>query len=162
MAERQEMVYMFCTANNLGAIPPEFVRSGRFDTVRWFDLPTFKDCEEILRIHCKANGYEKVDIPRLAQLSVERSLTGAEIEHAIIESNYARAFDKDKTPSDFLYQSLQKVKSYAALHKNELAKARKLALDNYEFTSEAVRADVEKLVNERKLDERAIETEFKL
>lgn len=38
MSERTEMVYLYCTANNIDNIPSELLRAGRLDTIRWADL----------------------------------------------------------------------------------------------------------------------------
>jgi SpoVK/Ycf46/Vps4 family AAA+-type ATPase len=123
MAERDEMIYMYCTANNIAALPTEFLRTGRFDTIRWSDLPTLNECKEILNIHCKLNGLSlnTNDISELAELAVKNSLTGAEIEQAIIEANYNSARQATKmnglnvpAPTKaFLEQTLGTVKSFA-------------------------------------------------
>ena len=39
MQEKQTPVFVICTANNILAIPPEFMRAGRFDEIFFLDLP---------------------------------------------------------------------------------------------------------------------------
>jgi SpoVK/Ycf46/Vps4 family AAA+-type ATPase len=156
MAERDEMIYMYCTANNIAALPTEFLRTGRFDTIRWSDLPTLNECKEILNIHCKLNGLSlnTNDISELAELAVKNSLTGAEIEQAIIEANYNSARQATKmnglnvpAPTKaFLEQTLGTVKSFAKANEELLLEARKRALKDYQFTSEAMRNNVANLV----------------
>jgi SpoVK/Ycf46/Vps4 family AAA+-type ATPase len=149
MAERTSLVYMFCTANNINKIPPEFLRSGRFDTIQWFDLPTIKDCEEIIKIHCEENNYDYENLDELARLAEQRNLTGAEIEEAIIAANFGRASGKATPIKGWLYNKLNEIKSSAIANQDNLMKMRKIALRDYEFTSKAAREKVEKLVNNR-------------
>ncbi len=39
MQEKQKMVFVACTANDVLGIPPEFMRAGRFDEIFFLDLP---------------------------------------------------------------------------------------------------------------------------
>ena len=164
MAERKEMVYLYCTANNISAIPAEFLRTGRFDTVQWADLPTLNECQDIINIHIKLNGISlsEKEINYLATIASDREMTGAEIEHAIISANFNAALESSKlnvnlpVTSNFIEAALHSIRPYAESHKDELMASRRKALKNYEFTSAEVKAKIEKII----LNNEAIQKEF--
>lgn len=49
MQDLKSPCFIFATANNIGALPPEFFRSGRFEELFAVYLPTFKECVSIFR-----------------------------------------------------------------------------------------------------------------
>ena len=109
MQEKTKPVFVVATANNIDALPPEFMRKGRFDEIFFVDLPTSGERRQIWAIQLKrhtteANGLaplakdEKV-IETLAEVSVDFS--GAEIEQAVVGAMYeAFAGGRAVTPED--------------------------------------------------------------
>lgn len=78
MQETRSRVLVMATANNLGQLPPEFLRAGRFDAIFFVDLPTTDERLEIIRIMNKKYGSS---LPVTADaLSSTQGWTGAEIE----------------------------------------------------------------------------------
>lgn len=152
MSEREDMVYMYCTANNIKAIPQEFTRAGRFDTIRWADLPTPTEAADIIKIHCKLNGlnFSQGEIDALAKVAFYRELTGSEIEQAVKDANFNAARKAKETgakiPVDymFVHAMLETIKAWSTSHKIQLQEWRREALNNYEFTSDEVKKIVEK------------------
>lgn len=76
------------TANEVSALPPEFLRKGRFDEIFFVDLPELEERREIFRLHlAKRNrnpdGY---DLDSLARASEGHS--GSEIEAAVVGALY--------------------------------------------------------------------------
>lgn len=95
MAERRARVFLVATANDIGALPPELVRKGRFDEIFFVDLPGADVRAEILRIHLRRRSQDpaRFDLPQLVQ-SCE-GFSGAEIEQAVVAGLYeARAESK--------------------------------------------------------------------
>jgi hypothetical protein len=86
MQEHEAPVFVVATANDIGALPPELLRKGRFDEIFFVDLPGLKVRKEIFMIHlCKRKrDPEKFDLAALARASVGYS--GSEIEQAIISA----------------------------------------------------------------------------
>ena len=79
-------VFVIATCNNLGGLPAEYTRLGRWDAIFWVDLPNKKEARKILDIYCqkyfkKAVGEFK-DMPDLTNYS------GAEIRQVVIEAAY--------------------------------------------------------------------------
>lgn len=100
MQEKKTPVFVYATANDVSALPPELLRRGRFDEIFSVNLPTEDERKDILKIHLDRRGrtklYEKNTI-NINELSGQFSdgFTGAEIEAVIDEALYA-AFDQGR------------------------------------------------------------------
>ncbi len=109
MQDKKSSVFVIATANNVTALPPEFLRKGRFDEMFFVGTPNEKERMEIINIQMRKYKLspESFDLPRLVQVSKDR--TGAEIEQAIIEAKY-NAFDENRQPgTDDIYKALADV-----------------------------------------------------
>ena len=76
--DKNSGVYVIATANNLSLIPPEFLRSGRWDWIFFVDTPDEETAQEILKYYCQKYSvdYKPTDL---------KNYTGAEIK-AIVEN----------------------------------------------------------------------------
>ena len=95
LQERKEKIFIVATANRVSALPPELMRSGRWDRAFFIDLPTEAERRRIFEIHLKKVGIhpESTDFDALVGASFGH--TGAEIEQAVIDAQYlANAEDK--------------------------------------------------------------------
>lgn len=98
-------MFVYATANDVTALPPEFLRKGRFDEMFSVNLPNERERREILEIHIRKRGRGalidsgKLDIAHFAN-GVTEGFSGAEIEAGIVESLYA-AFDAGKDLNSF-------------------------------------------------------------
>lgn len=95
MQEKREPVFIVATANSIKALPPEFMRKGRFDEIFFVDLPDAKEREEIFGIHLKKRkrAAEKFSPATLAGKT--EGFSGAEIEQAIVAAMYS-AFSQQR------------------------------------------------------------------
>jgi ATP-dependent 26S proteasome regulatory subunit len=101
MQEKTSPVFVVATANNHDAIPPEFLRAGRFDEIFFVDLPNIDEREEIFNVLLRLReiNTKKINIPLLAEKS--SGYSGAEIEKGIDNamlvgfSDSARPIDSD-------------------------------------------------------------------
>ncbi len=60
MQEKKEACFIFATANDISALPPEFLRRGRFDQKFYTFMPSKQDCIEIFKgIISRFNGKSK-------------------------------------------------------------------------------------------------------
>jgi len=86
MQEHQAPVFVVATANDIGALPPELLRKGRFDEIFFVDLPDQKVRKEIFAIHLQKRNRdaEKFDMGALAKASAGYS--GSEIEQAVVSA----------------------------------------------------------------------------
>lgn len=92
MQEKTSSVFVYATANNVHALPPELLRKGRFDETFSVLLPTEEEREEIFSIHLTKRGREKVlkGLGSNMKTLVEGTdgYSGAEIEAVINESMF--------------------------------------------------------------------------
>jgi AAA+ superfamily predicted ATPase len=91
LQERPDGVFVTATANDVSALPPEFLRKGRFDEVFFVDLPGPAARAAIFTAHLTQRGHDPADfdIDKLAEVS--EGFSGAEIEAAVVGALY-RAF----------------------------------------------------------------------
>ena len=83
MQEKTSPVFIVATSNDISALPPEFLRKGRFDELFFVDLPDAGQRQTIFSIHLAKHQQDpaKFDLAQLAQAS--EGFSGAEIEEAV-------------------------------------------------------------------------------
>jgi SpoVK/Ycf46/Vps4 family AAA+-type ATPase len=86
MQEHEAPVFVVATANDIGALPPELLRKGRFDEIFFVDLPKEEVRKDVFAIHLRKRGRDpaKFDLDELAKASEGRS--GSEIEQSVISA----------------------------------------------------------------------------
>jgi SpoVK/Ycf46/Vps4 family AAA+-type ATPase len=95
MQEKQHPIFVIATANDVGALPPELLRKGRFDEIFFVDLPTLAERRAILAIHVARRRRRPADLDLEALAAATRGFSGAEIE-AAVESALFRAFERGR------------------------------------------------------------------
>lgn len=91
LQERKSRTFVIMTMNDTTKVPPELLRSGRFDRVFSFNVPTNTECKEIMQAHLRKRG-----VPELTLSDAEWDTifpyigvyTGADIEAIVIEARY--------------------------------------------------------------------------
>ncbi len=88
MQEKKSPVFVMATANDISALPPEFLRKGRFDEIFFVDLPSLSERAEIFSIQLKRFGWctSALNVDLLAKES--EGFSGAEIEQAIVSARF--------------------------------------------------------------------------
>lgn len=95
MQEKSSAVFVIATANKIDALPPEFLRKGRFDEIFFVDLPTAAERRPIWALHLsrrlqvgsRAAGAVKVDDQLVDDLvGISEGFSGAEIEQGVISA----------------------------------------------------------------------------
>jgi SpoVK/Ycf46/Vps4 family AAA+-type ATPase len=112
MQEKTKPVFVAATANNIGSLPPEFLRKGRFDEIFFVDIPTHKERMDIFNIHLKKRlthseviGEFKITESILKELSdLTEGYVGAEIEQVVISALF-EAFSESRS---ITFQDLKK------------------------------------------------------
>ena len=106
MQEKQKMVFVIATANEVRKLPPELLRKGRFDEIFFVDLPDVHERLEILDIHLRNRGRDP-DLFTLDVVAEETELySGAELEQVIISALYkAFAAQREMDIEDILEAS---------------------------------------------------------
>lgn len=95
MTDKNSMVFVQATANDVRNLPAPLLRKGRFDVIWFVGLPTEKERADIFSVQLKRTGRDpgKFDIKKLAKMQYEMSgssynYSGSEIEEAINDALY--------------------------------------------------------------------------
>lgn len=105
MEERKGGAFVIATANNVDALPPEFLRKGRFDDVWFIDLPNVRERAEVLSAALRAHGRSEAKINAAAAVaSVTEGFTGSEIASLVPDALYTAFADgaREITRDDLL------------------------------------------------------------
>ncbi|MFP5502100.1 MAG: AAA family ATPase [Candidatus Sericytochromatia bacterium] len=103
LQEKQAPVFVVATANDLGALPPELLRKGRFDEIFFVDLPDAAERRAILEIHLRKRQRHLADFDLESLAEACEGFSGAEIEQGLIAALYD-AFEENRplTTEDLL------------------------------------------------------------
>ena len=109
MQEKESMVFIIATANDISALKPELQRKGRFDEIFFVDLPGKTERKEIFKLHiekrrCKAVNAVRTDARFYDLLAGHtKGFSGAEIEAVVVSALFeAYAEQRDLKETDFL------------------------------------------------------------
>lgn len=123
LQEKSNTVFVVATANDLGGMPPEFLRKGRFDEIFYVGLPNFEERKEILNLHLQKRGTENIDTFELAQKS--EGYCGADLE-AIVKESFEEAFISGEEINDEILQHrLKMTKSISEILKDKIENLKK-------------------------------------
>jgi SpoVK/Ycf46/Vps4 family AAA+-type ATPase len=94
MQDRSGQAFVMMTANDPSALPPEFLRKGRFDDIWFIDLPTKSERASISAATLRSNGRDakKLGIDLHAVADATAGFTGAEVAAAIEHDAMFSAF----------------------------------------------------------------------
>lgn len=93
LSEKEELVFVIATANDITGLPPELLRKGRFDEIFFVDLPTHDVRRDIFALHLAQRKQDPAgfDLDRLA--AATEGFSGAEIEQVVLSGLYAALTD---------------------------------------------------------------------
>lgn len=96
MQEKEGMVFIAATANEIELLAPEFLRKGRFDEIFFVDLPNEDERASIFSVHLKKR---KQDITKFSLTNLAKAtnkFAGSEIEQVVV-SGLFDAFDQKRS-----------------------------------------------------------------
>jgi len=99
MQEKQSIVFIVATANDISGIPAEFFRRGRFDELFFVDLPNKEESESILKIHLEKRNHNKnkiIDVDYSKVAGDQKKYNGADLEVVVqtaIENSFVNKLD---------------------------------------------------------------------
>lgn len=125
MSDRESMIYTVMTANNVAALPPEFLRKGRIDEIFWVDLPNEKERQEIIEIHLRKRRRDPNDYDCQAYVFCTDGFSGADIESGI-ELALKKAFlsKNKKLTKQILIESFEQIRPISESNKEIVATTR--------------------------------------
>ncbi len=97
LEDRLAPVFVAATANDIGRLPPEFLRKGRFDEIFFVGLPGQNERASIFRVHLAKRGRDPASFDLAALAGISDGYSGAEIEAAVVDGLY-RAFEDGARP----------------------------------------------------------------
>ena len=89
LQERKAPVFTMATANDVGTLPPEFLRKGRFDEIFFVDLPAEAARRSIAAIHLSRRRQDPKRFDLGAFAAATGGYSGAEIEAVVVSALYA-------------------------------------------------------------------------
>lgn len=144
MEEGMKGVTILATANDLEALPPEFIR--RFSEVFFVDLPGPGEREDIFKIHLQKKGAKPSDFDLEKLVEKAEHFTGHEIEKAVARA-MAFAF-KDtakKLKTSHVLAALDETKPISHIMGEKINKMRTEARGKYRFASSYAKSEAEKM-----------------
>jgi len=127
LQEKTEPVFVVATANQIGSLPPELVRRGRFDEIFFIDLPATAERREIWRIHLaqRRRDPKNFDLAELAQHT--EGFSGAEIEQSVIAALHLAFAEGKDLAQGHLLRAIQDTIPFATTMGEEIARSREWA-----------------------------------
>lgn len=140
MQDHESEVYVIATANNVDSLPPEFLRSGRFDEIFFSDLPTDAERKEIFEIHLTKVKRDPKSFGLAQLVEASRDYSGAEIEQVVQDAlGHAFSEDADDVTDTHLLEAIKRTKPLAVTRKGDIDKMRERGKRDFRSASNEVR-----------------------
>jgi SpoVK/Ycf46/Vps4 family AAA+-type ATPase len=156
MQEKKKPVFVIGTANNIAALPPEFLRRGRFDEVFFLDLPSVVERREIFQVHIekRKRPSQMFNLDALARAA--EGYVGAEIEQAVVDGMYLAFNDPQNPGRDITTEDI-----LAALAKQvPLSKSQKEAIDHLRAWLREGRAQSASFMEQKQWEENVVQLQI--
>ncbi len=127
LQERRASVFVAATANDLSAVPPEMLRTGRFDEIFFVDLPELSEREEIFRIHLRLRRQDVAGFDVAGLALAANGFSGAEIEQAVIAGLYKALHDKTPLTTAVLIEEIGQTQPLSVVRREDIARLRDTA-----------------------------------
>ncbi len=107
LQEGRARVFVVSTANDIGRLPPELFRRGRFDELFFVDLPNPSERKEIISLY--ARRYMHRDLPVImldGLVDISDGFAGADLDAAVAQIAREAILKGDSTISDGYWQTV--------------------------------------------------------
>lgn len=124
MQDKKAPVFVAATSNNVGSLPPELIRKGRFDEIFFVDLPNTVERKAIFQIQLARRKQNPLtfDMEKLAAAS--EGYSGAEIDAAIQSGLYAAYSEKKPLTTAIVVAELKATVPLSATRAEDIAQLR--------------------------------------
>ncbi|MFH1131521.1 MAG: AAA family ATPase [Pseudomonadota bacterium] len=95
MQEKEFLVFVAATANEIDKLPPELLRKGRFDEIFFVDLPNEAERLEILSVHLAQRKQKPSAFDLVSLAKSTNGFNGAELEQLVLSGMYT-SFDQNR------------------------------------------------------------------
>ncbi len=106
MQENKFPIFMVATANDISALPPEFIRKGRLDEIFFVDLPDDSTRQEIFKIHLSKRKQLHLEFDLIKLAEATEGFSGAEIEQAVVAGLYTSLYDDRPLDTEVILQEI--------------------------------------------------------
>jgi SpoVK/Ycf46/Vps4 family AAA+-type ATPase len=135
LQDRKAPVFVVATSNDIGQLPPELTRKGRFDELFFIDLPTREERKEILAVHLakrrRTPGLFALDHLAMAA----HGFSGAELEQVVVASLYTAYARGVEVTSTILAEELRATRPLSVTRAEEVAALRDWARERCVWAS---------------------------
>ncbi len=135
MQERKPAVFVAATCNNVGVLPPELIRKGRFDELFFVDLPSGDERKQVLSIQLTKRKRNPADYDLDRVAGAAKGFSGAEIESALQSALYAAFARKQELSSEDLFTALSSTVPLSITRGEEIATLRDWAKERAVWAS---------------------------
>jgi SpoVK/Ycf46/Vps4 family AAA+-type ATPase len=129
LQDRKGDVFIVATANDVNALPPEFMRKGRFDEIFFVDLPDEETRRSIFSIHLQKRGKDPA-LFDLGELSASADgFSGSEIEQVIVSGLYSAFSEKKELTTGILQNEISATRPLSETMSEKILRLREWARD---------------------------------
>src|SRR5579864_6132796 len=127
MQDRKAPVFVAATCNNVGVLPPELIRKGRFDELFFVDLPNQAERKQILAIQLSRRKRNPADFQLEKVATSAKGYSGAEIDASVQGALYASYSEKKPLTTQALIDALSQTVPLSTTRAEEIAALREWA-----------------------------------
>jgi len=127
LQERRGDVFVVATANDVSALPPEFVRKGRFDEVFFVDLPELDARRQIFHLHLAKRRQNPASFDLRVLADASAGFSGAEIEQTIVSGLFEAFGSSSPLTTDVLLSELRATRPLSRTMSERLEQLRQWA-----------------------------------
>ena len=127
LQEKKEGVFVVGAANDIGRMPPELLRKGRFDEIFFVDLPSSEERKQILEIHLRMRKQDPSAFDLGSLASATEGFSGAEIEQALIAALYAPLTSKALLTTEVDLDAVHATVPLSVTRREEIGRLREMA-----------------------------------
>jgi SpoVK/Ycf46/Vps4 family AAA+-type ATPase len=131
LQEKKPGVFVVATANDLGSLPPELIRKGRFDEIFFVDLPTPDERRAIFEIHLAQRKQDPAAFSLAPLLDASEGFSGAEIEQAVIAALYRSLHEKRPLANELLLEELNATVPLSVSRMEEVSRLRQIGRERF-------------------------------
>lgn len=138
LQEKSAAVFVVGTSNDLFALPPEFLRKGRFDEIFFIDLPNATERQHIFHIHLQRRKQDPQAFDLASLVAAAEGFSGAEIEQAVIASLYEALYQRQSLSTELLLKEMHQTVPLSRTRAEDLQRLRAEAQGRFVPVTSAV------------------------
>jgi ATP-dependent 26S proteasome regulatory subunit len=127
LQEKRVPVFVVATANEVGNLPPELLRKGRFDETFFVDLPDIHERKSILGIHLAKRNRDVSNFDMEALARQTEHFSGAELEQGVVAGMYRSFGERREVATEDISKELDEIIPLYATYEEKIKALREWA-----------------------------------